>query len=179
MRSRIPTRPLLLLALAGATACAVPWVERAFDPPLSEASQHTAVRDGQCGECHLPATGWVSEALPDWSGVTSAVAAPMEELCARCHVEPVDAWAHGPADTLQCQVCHEHHRSPYPFLLRSARQAPLCTHCHRGVEAFPTEARHAAVADQDCVVCHDPHGGDNAALLRVGVTPASLPPLDG
>lgn len=183
MRSQIQMSRLLPLALAGvlvwATACSVPWTERAIDLPVSAASQHTAVRDRQCGGCHLPATGWVSEALPDWSGVTPGVVAPMEELCGRCHVPPADPYPHGPADTLQCQVCHEHHRSPYPFLLRSARQASLCTNCHRGVAVFPTEERHAAVADQDCVVCHDPHGGENVALLRAGVTRASLPPSDG
>jgi predicted CXXCH cytochrome family protein len=175
MQFRIPTRPLLLLALAGA-ACSIPWAETAYDPPPSEASQHTAVRDLQCGGCHLPSTGWVTEALPDWNGFTPEVAAPMDELCGRCHVPPEDSRAHGPADTLQCQICHEHHRSEFPFLLRSEQQAPLCTTCHRGSDAFPTEARHASVAGQDCVVCHDPHGGDNAALLRAGVTAASLPP---
>lgn len=179
MRSHFPTLLPILVSLALATACNIPWTDDPIVPPPSESSQHTAVRERQCGECHLPATGWVSAALPDWSGVTSVLAAPLEELCARCHVPPADQQTHGPADTLQCQICHEHHRSPFPFLLRSARQAPLCTNCHRGAQAFPTEARHTAVADQDCVVCHDPHGGDNAALLRPGVTRASLPPSDG
>lgn len=125
-------------------------------------SLHPPVRDRLCHQCHqiperAPGAGWQA-GLPE-------LLAPREQLCRRCHEPPSAAHVHGPAGAQRCDLCHESHQSAFPHLLRVERQEGLCRSCHQG-ELFLTSTQHEAYAPRDCIACHDPHGSEQAALLR-------------
>ena len=123
--------------------------ERSFHPPF---------RDKQCERCHsIQRSG-------SWIQGTPELLAPKEQLCQRCHVVPAKPFVHGPVATLSCYVCHEHHTSQHPHLLK-ATPPQLCSQCHHG-ETFVTQKAHAAYGEQSCVECHDPHGSERQFLLR-------------
>src|ERR1035437_6461859 len=62
---------------------------------------------------------------------------------------------HGPVIKGQCIPCHVPVDGKHEFEQRR-KDHPVCRDCHLAVP--PGKARHVG-ADNDCLDCHDPHGG--------------------
>ncbi len=135
-------------------------------------STHQPVRE-DCLGCHQPHGGdrqmMLTSALPD--------------LCLDCHDDMADAiddatFSHAPVtEGRACLSCHNPHASGRNHLL-IADGAQLCLSCHnrkiKSKQGFIADIahrlakypeRHGPVADDDCVTCHQPHGGDFFKLL--------------
>lgn len=88
-----------------------------------------------------------------------------------CHQQMKSfARLHEPLAEGECQVCHERVAQEHPLKKGQsfklvADGAALCAECH---EVFdPASGKlHDAVADGECLACHNPHGGNGAGLLR-------------
>jgi len=92
-------------------------------------------------------------------------------LTGACHQE-LQAFArpHDPVASDECLACHESVVKDHPLKKgRSfklvAEGAALCVECHDSFDPAAGKL-HPAVADGECLVCHDPHGGSSAGLLR-------------
>ncbi len=77
---------------------------------------------------------------------------------------------HEPVGEGDCQACHEAVVSEHPLekgqsFKLFAEGRDLCLSCH---DAFDPAAGklHPAVAEGECLVCHDPHGGSRIGLLK-------------
>lgn len=92
-------------------------------------------------------------------------------LTGSCHQELKSfARLHEPVIEGECLACHERVVSEHP--LKKGRSfklvtdgAALCLECH---DAFaPASGKlHIAVAEGECLACHNPHGGSKVGLLR-------------
>jgi predicted CXXCH cytochrome family protein len=69
---------------------------------------------------------------------------------------------HGPVIKGQCLPCHVPVDGKHEFEQRRKDQ-PVCRDCHLAVP--PGKARHLD-ADDNCLTCHDPHGGKERFFLR-------------
>ncbi len=119
------------------------------------------------------------------SGVASAAAGPPERIdpaasCVNsdCHASTVaGAVLHWPklAEPKQCQRCHEVDGDQHEF--ESDDSVEACLGCHEELAAKMGKAqiRHEA-AEDGCLDCHDPHGGETKAML-VDVKEDDLRPL--
>jgi len=104
-----------------------------------------------CDGCHM-------------TGSSNRLAAPLEELCLRCHdFGPNKKWAHSPFESRDCTVCHDPHESKYKFLLVSD-PAILCFNCHDEKAVMESEAHKGN--DMQCTSCHDPHMSDEKYMLK-------------
>lgn len=128
-------------------------------------STHPPVAARQCSACHGPVQTQGSGETA-WRTQTFMLALPKEELCAKCHEPPEREFVHGPAGSRRCYVCHLHHRSPHPHLLRTTVLRPVCTTCH-DPNVFVTKELHEGF-QADCIACHDPHGGPDRYFLKPG-----------
>lgn len=140
--------------------------------PVSTHSFHPPYRDKQCSSCHGV------QRQGDWLQGIPELRAPVEQLCGRCHQRPQQEFVHGPVATLSCYLCHEHHSSPNPHLLKAADPSTLCARCHTG-PTFTTREQHQSYGDRSCVECHDPHASARRFLLRPEPTAAPATPADG
>lgn len=79
---------------------------------------------------------------------------------------------HEPVAEGECLSCHESVAKEHPlkkgksFKLVAAGAA-LCIECHDSFDPSVGQL-HPAVADGECLVCHNPHGGSNVGLLQAG-----------
>ncbi len=137
--------------------------------PASTHSFHPPFRDKQCGACHS------IQRQGDWIQGTPELRAPIDQLCARCHQPPQQPFVHGPVATVSCQICHEHHSSAFPHLLKTAPAVELCARCHQGA-TFTTREQHQQYGDRSCVECHDPHASTRQFLLREPGAPTTAIP---
>ena len=82
-----------------------------------------------------------------------------------CHAQLRETrWLHGPLAVGACQACHLEEGPAEQHRYRPARaKGDLCTPCHAPRE--PRLVRHEPFARSECVLCHNPHGGTNKALL--------------
>jgi predicted CXXCH cytochrome family protein len=137
-----------------------------------EAFDHHAGVD-DCLECHT------SHA----SDQNALLVKPLASLCASCHEDVVNlstnAWVKHPGVTEEqgCMNCHAPHDSDQRGLLRDT-VVNVCAACHNDPEnrldaprapwmtqaSVPGEGTHAH-AGQDCIQCHDVHGGKFTSLL--------------
>ncbi len=134
---------------------------------------HTAVRVGECLECHAPHS----------SDLPALLTKPEDQLCFTCHeVEPLvgkKAVKHAPVAEGRCLTCHDPHGSDLPKAVRASGKE-LCLRCHAATA--PTGRKtpgpayrvdlakpvvHMAIEAGDCTDCHVAgHGGDLLRLLK-------------
>lgn len=129
---------------------------------------HAPVEMKECGICHTLSTG---EKL-----VT--VEKEIPGLCYECHVEKEtladSALVQHPVAS-DCLGCHSPHSGDFPHLLKG-NVYDLCIDCHdqyrinHPVGKHPMRFVKIEGTDKEisCVSCHDPHGSNNHALLKVG-----------
>nr|WP_320115139.1 GSU2203 family decaheme c-type cytochrome [uncultured Desulfuromonas sp.] len=117
-----------------------------------------ALSDVGCADCH---------SIHDGEGKFSL---KMEdpELCYSCHQEE-QAKTHFPSShpiaegKMNCSSCHNVHGASGEALNTDERLNDLCLNCHTRYQG-PFVFGHAPVED-DCTICHDPHGSVANNLL--------------
>lgn len=90
-----------------------------------------------------------------------------------CHSEMKQfAHVHQPAETDQCDVCHEPKEGATPLqsgvrheFKRATDNPELCQQCHDSL--VDEDYVHKPVLRELCVLCHDPHGSQRPLFLRV------------
>jgi predicted CXXCH cytochrome family protein len=124
--------------------------------------RHTPFGRGQCNGCH-PETRSLFLGEERRKG-----------LCFSCHEHDkfrtqVESYAfvHGPVAAEACQVCHDPHESLYKGVLVSP-DPKLCRDCHDILTGASAPFHHSSVKDE-CLPCHDPHGGSNRFFVKEGV----------
>ena len=115
-----------------------------------QASEHAAEGVG-CTDCH--AVHAASEA---------------DTSCTSCHAEQVARFrlpSHHPVPEgkMSCDSCHDVHSANDGMLRTSMRDNDLCYTCHQAKEG-PFIFEHAPV-QEDCNLCHEPHGSVADNLL--------------
>ena len=127
-------------------------------------------KDVQCEACHGPGAGHVS--VPD-------------------DAQPLTTIKADTAASIGCATCHTDTHHPYVEEWRASLHGQVnshvegntsCVGCHQGQGAlarFDTEAKYleqtsSAWEPLTCAVCHDPHGNDNPADLRLPVATPSI-----
>lgn len=117
-----------------------------------------ALNDVGCTQCH--------SIHGDSHGASLKAEDP--ELCYQCHQE-YQAKAHYPSHhpikegKMQCADCHNVHGATGESLQTEERLNDLCLECHTRYQG-PFVFGHAPVED-DCTICHDPHGSVANNLL--------------
>ena len=140
---------------------------------LFEADDYAA--DEACIDCHR------GKGLHQWQASTHAVegvgctdchavheASDAEASCDSCHGEQVARFrlpSHHPLPEgkMSCDSCHDVHAATEGMLRTSMRANDLCYTCHQAKEG-PFIFEHAPV-QEDCSLCHEPHGSVADALL--------------
>jgi predicted CXXCH cytochrome family protein len=123
--------------------------------------------------CLLGAGDAVAAAAADRRADGAAAARP--ETCSAGDCHPAIkrfGQVHPPVEEDQCELCHKPKAGATPFAAglrhefeRAAGNAELCYECH---DRLDEEAHtHEPVGQGLCVLCHDPHGAERAALLRM------------
>ncbi len=128
-----------------------------------------------CVGCHR------GKGLHQWQSSTHAIegvgctechtvheASRAEASCMSCHGEQVARFrlpSHHPLPEgkMSCDSCHDVHASTEGMLRTSQRSNDLCYTCHQAHEG-PFIFEHAPV-QEDCSLCHDPHGSVAEPLL--------------
>ncbi len=91
------------------------------------------------------------------------------ELCLSCHQEyraKLTLPSHHPVTEghMACTSCHDVHGGGYTGLLEAESSRELCLNCHAQYRG-PFIFEHSPV-EEDCAICHDPHGTVANNLLR-------------
>lgn len=127
-----------------------------------------------CSACHLPHA----------SARKMMLKQDTTDLCLTCHTQIKDligksTTKHDAVSTGEaCRNCHDPHGSDYSALLINS-MVPLCLSCHDKPMKLPDgttlagmkevlasgKSLHGPVAQNDCVPCHQIHGGSNFRLL--------------
>lgn len=127
-------------------------------------SAHQFWVDRQCTMCHGEAArmGFFAAGFSELDS----------NVCLECHTGVLDEYPrlHGPVAAVACLECHNPHSSPHPSLLVAA--APqLCLRCHGfQLRESPPTPEHRDM-DQDCLACHQGHGGGQGFLRQALETP--------
>lgn len=131
-------------------------------PRLMQAFTHAPFAGGQCDTCHAPAQ----------DGKVVLVKASSKELCITCHDDKAklieSAKVQHPGAAGDCVDCHNPHASRQPGLPKT-NKVEICLACHTDqAEQLQTKRiLHQPAFQTGCSTCHEPHGGENAHLLRV------------
>lgn len=81
-----------------------------------------------------------------------------------CHTEFVTArHVHGPVSVASCDACHGDDVGGHVYPLKRQGNA-TCTFCH-AVADSPGKVQHAAITDEGCTSCHNPHASTAKYLL--------------
>lgn len=155
--------------------------DRARDWPGSE----HAMGQVACSNCHRihprsepsrPTERTAARATVQVAGrpPTASLASPEPELCFTCHPGQrarILASSHHPVreGRMTCSSCHDVHGSVHAgdSLVRSTeRRNDLCLGCHPKHQG-PFIFEHPPV-EEDCTICHDPHGTVANNLLKQG-----------
>lgn len=124
-------------------------------PPPDGGIQHEALSDVDCVECH---SGHAGEAAALLRG-------PASELCETCHDKTVHKVSHPPYQLASCFDCHQNHSNRPALLPASVKQT--CGRCHKQQAlAASLDHPHEPAQDEDCLFCHQPHGGEFKGLLQ-------------
>jgi len=116
------------------------------------------IADVSCSNCHLVHTG------PN----LKVRAREMADMCDRCHPDIKAAFAlpnHHPVPEKKvfCNDCHDPHGGTNEKNLRRDTIKATCSICHAEKEG-PFLYEHADI-NEDCLLCHVPHGSVNNNLL--------------
>ena len=120
-----------------------------------------AMADVACSDCHRIHQG----AIP----IRKSLKLAEPDLCYSCHQE-YQAKANFPSHhpikegKMVCTSCHEAHGSAKGMLKTDERPNDLCFNCHARHQG-PFVFEHAPV-QEDCSICHDPHGTVANNLLK-------------
>jgi DmsE family decaheme c-type cytochrome len=139
------------------------------DPGLIRTFSEESPADGVCLECHR------TKHMPEWQASLHAVEevscqschpshevdVKPEESCNECHGEQVARFqlpSHHPLreGKMSCSSCHDTHAATEAMLKTRMRSNDLCYTCHQAIEG-PHIFEHAPV-EEDCSLCHTPHG---------------------
>lgn len=120
-----------------------------------------AVNDVACIDCHRIHQG----PLP----IKKSLKLPEPDLCYSCHQEyqaKASFPSHHPVKEgkMTCSSCHEAHGSTVRGLKTDERPNDLCFNCHARHQG-PFVFEHGPV-QEDCGICHDPHGTVANNLLK-------------
>jgi len=130
-----------------------------------------------CMECHS------TKNLYEWSASTHSIeqvecqtchvmhkakTPDPNKACVACHPDTVAQMqlpSHHPVreGQMSCSSCHDPHNSREFMLKTRMRKADLCYTCHQAIEG-PWVFEHAPV-EEDCSICHAPHGSVANNLL--------------
>ena len=124
------------------------------DNLFQESKIHQSMKGrDKCVDCHNPHSSENIFMLQDGT-------------CNKCHNEKNNEYSflHGPVAGNYCSVCHETHASENEDLLINAG-LDLCINCHSSATLF-MNPEHQGENNEDCMACHNPHGGENKFLLK-------------
>lgn len=118
---------------------------------------HTALKDGECTDCHTSDTGEHPFKL----------SAEGNSLCLNCHESPAKQGEkiHPALEQGACTDCHDPHSSGFAKNLKDKIPA-LCYNCHESKTG--ERVVHPPAKEGECMSCHKPHSSPNEQLL---VTP--------
>jgi predicted CXXCH cytochrome family protein len=144
---------------AGCVSCHNP--HESAVPGLLQAFVHPPFADKQCDVCHASAK----------EGKVVLTQASSKDLCVTCHddiAKRIDAAkVQHPGAMGDCVDCHSPHASAQPGLPKT-NSVDICLSCHTEQAEMLTTKKvfHKPAFQTGCATCHEPHGGDNAHLLR-------------
>jgi predicted CXXCH cytochrome family protein len=136
-------------------------------PKLMARFMHPPFANKQCETCHAPAK----------DGKVVLTQADAKSVCVMCHDEKAkqieSAKVQHPGAAGDCTDCHSPHAGRQPGLPKT-NGVDICLGCHADQAELLNKKKvhHQAVVKDGCGTCHDPHGNDNAKLLRVKDTNA-------
>ncbi|GAM09000.1 doubled CXXCH motif protein [Geobacter sp. OR-1] len=107
----------------------------------------------------------------------AAAASANEKPCYACHPSKLTKKVpHPPVAEKDCKACHKseggNHQLQKGLYGVKKQGASICYDCH-DAEMAKGKSVHAPVSDNDCVSCHDPHGGSRARFLKGNYPAAS------
>lgn len=152
---------------------------------------HAPFLAGLCSRCHsvrsdLKSPSRTSASAGPDSQTLRLLAKPIQDLCGMCHIRAASLeagskpatteWLHAPVAQggAGCVMCHSPHESRFPFMLVTSRDK-LCIKCHAVKDLQKTKDHQVAGVD-DCLKCHNPHGGENRLLLKKDYKDSWVPP---
>ncbi len=135
-----------------------------FQEKLKKRCVHTALRSGECSDCHEAHVSSHGKLLSAETGA----------LCASCHSSVIPANAKSTHKVVvegQCQKCHDPHAADNRANL-VANGSDLCFSCHKELGAAVQKAKfkHTPV-EQGCTTCHMAHGSDQSGWLLNSAVP--------
>jgi predicted CXXCH cytochrome family protein len=141
---------------------------------LAGTSVHAPVEMKECGTCHTLSAG---KALMN-------VEKGIPGTCVECHVEKqalIDSAVVQHPVASDCTACHTPHSSSEQHLLKLDVYR-LCTECHDTHKINHPVGKHplrfvtveGTGQEISCVSCHNPHGSQNPALVKVGGGPMGI-----
>ena len=104
------------------------------------------------------------------NGLVARKPAEVNALCAGCHTDVMARFQlpfkHKVTENaMTCVDCHNPHGGVKPGQMQMASaNEPGCMKCH-GDKRGPFTFEHAAVREEGCNGCHEPHGSSNAKML--------------
>jgi len=115
---------------------------------------HTALKEGDCTDCHTSDTG----------DHPFKLTAEGNSLCLNCHENPAKPGerAHPALTEASCTDCHDPHSSGFSKNLKD-KVPGLCYNCHESKATG--KVVHPPVKDGECLNCHLPHSSPNEKLL--------------
>ncbi len=151
---RIPLFILILLALVPLSYLYSADCIRCHSKLKANKFVHTALKDGECTDCHISETGEHPFKLSSEGS----------SLCFNCHDNPVKPGEriHPALEQGTCLDCHDPHSSPNSRNLKDKVPA-LCYNCHESKASG--KVIHPPVKDGECLACHNPHSSRNEQLL--------------
>ena len=128
-------------------------------PGKNKKSVHQPVANGECLECHVPHA----------SDQKFLVKKSTPEMCWDCHDDFREKAKFQHFGVDDCASCHRPHASVEKKLLVKD-VLKLCGECHEDNDLKKVKG-HSGKAGVACTICHDPHVGTNANLLKPSARP--------
>jgi len=145
-----------------------------LEEKLKLGNAHPLFKDKVCLSCHNSHQGPQKQA-----GLKN----PQKTLCVKCHrdqqADSERKKLHPPFGSIfekkgKCTTCHDPHASEFQAILKKP-QKKLCLVCHPSIApfaAYDSQNLHPPFGvvlkkNGKCTVCHNPHGSDNASVLKL------------
>lgn len=156
-----PSKILFHGKLAADQASAICLKCHSSGPQMEWAGTAHALSDVSCTDCHK-----IHQAK---TLVKKSLAKTEPAICYGCHQDyqaKMSLPSHHPVKEgkMTCSSCHESHGSSMKNLKTEERLNDLCYTCHARYQG-PFVFEHAPV-QEDCNICHDPHGAVAYNLLK-------------